>query len=60
MEMLFPALRQKEPEIAFLLGVARSAQAIRGAMNLYSNALDNDNTNYDGLVAMAKHMEIRV
>jgi hypothetical protein len=29
-------------------------------MNLYSNALDNDNTNYDGLVAMAKHMEIRV
>ncbi|NCB52447.1 MAG: AAA family ATPase [Clostridia bacterium] len=60
MQLLFPELRQNDPEIDFLLNIARSAQAIRGAVNLYSNALDNDNTSYEGLVAMAKHMEMRV
>lgn len=60
MQLLFPELRQKDPEIDFLLNVARSPQAIRGAVNLYANALDNDNISYEGLVAMAKHMELRV
>jgi hypothetical protein len=44
--------------IDFLLKIARTPQAIRGAVNLYSNAVDNNNVTYEGLVAMAKHMEM--
>ncbi len=58
-EMLFPELRD-DMQIEFLLQVARSPQAVRGAVNLYSNAADNENTTYEGLVAMAKHMEMAV
>lgn len=52
-EMLFPALNE-ERQIEFLLGIARTVQAIRGAVNLYVNAADNNNTSYADLVAMAK------
>ncbi len=38
--------------------VAQSEQAVRGAVNLYSNALDNNDTSYTGLAAMAKAMRI--
>lgn len=57
-QLLFPALRDEDKQIDFLLQIAWSTQAIRGAVNLYANAVDNDNTSYDGLVAMAKHMEM--
>lgn len=58
--MLFPLLEGKDKEIDFLLAIARSPQALRGASNLFSNAYDNENITYEGLVAMAKHMEMRV
>ncbi len=58
-QLLFPAL-EDEKAIDLLLGIARSAQALRGAMNLYVNAMDNENTSYDGLVGMAKHMEMKL
>lgn len=57
-EKLFPTLAGKDKEIEFLHAVAQSKQAIRGAANLFSNALDNENISYDGLVAMAKSMEM--
>ena len=56
--MLFPEFKGKELETDFMLAVAQSKQALRGAYNLYSNACDNDNTSYEGLVAMAKSMEM--
>ena len=56
-EILFPELADPDA-IEFLLTVARSKQAVRGAVNLYNNALDNDNTSYTGIVAMAKHMQM--
>lgn len=60
-EQLFPALVGKEEEVNFLLLVARSrAQGIRGTVNLYNNAVDNDNITYEGLVAMAKYMRMSV
>lgn len=60
MQLLFPDIADQPMEIDFLLGIAQSSQAIRGAVNLYSNALDNDNITYDGLYAMAKHMELEI
>lgn len=59
-ELLFPALIGHESELEFLLKIAHSSQAIRGAVNLYSNAYDNQNTTHKGLVAMAKFMELEV
>ena len=59
-QMLFPALAGKELEIDFLLSVARSSQAIRGAVILFTNAMDNGNTSYSGLIGMAKHMELAI
>lgn len=57
-ELLFPALCGKEKEIDLLHLIAQSEQGVRGAVNLYSNALDNENTSYEGLLAMAKAMRI--
>nr|WP_319487263.1 AAA family ATPase [uncultured Caproiciproducens sp.] len=57
-KLLFPALANSEKEIEFLHTVARSEQGVRGAVNLYSNAADNENTTYQGLLAMAKAMHI--
>lgn len=57
-KLLFPALASSEKEIEFLHTIARSEQGVRGAVNLYSNAADNENTTYQGLIAMAKAMRI--
>lgn len=59
-EQLFPEIAAEASSVDFLWGIAQSAQAIRGATNLYSNAFDNGDTSYEGLVAMAKHMEMRL
>ncbi len=57
---LFPILveENKEAEIDYLLQVVRSPQALRGTINLFLNAYDNENYTYAGLVAMAKFMGI--
>lgn len=60
MQLLFPALAQCEKELEFLHVIAQSEQGVRGAVNLYSNACDNENTSYEGLKAMAKAMKIVV
>lgn len=59
-ELLFPVLRARsmEAEIDFLWGIAQTQQALRGAVNLFSNAYDNGNYTLKGLAAMAKHMEL--
>lgn len=57
-KLLFPTLANSSKEIKLLWSIAKSEQGIRGAMNLYSNAVDNENTTYDGLIAMAKEMKI--
>ncbi len=60
MELLFPSLGSKDMELDFMLKIAQSSQAIRGATNLFSNAHDNENITYKGLVAMAKFMDLAV
>lgn len=59
---LFPILESenKEKEIDFLFQIAQTQQALRGTVNLFSNAYDNKNYSYNGLVAMAKFMDIEV
>ncbi|MCM1507425.1 MAG: AAA family ATPase [Ruminococcus flavefaciens] len=59
---LFPVLKSENmnAEIDFLLRIARTPQALRGAINLFSNAYDNENYTYAGLVAMAQFMDIEV
>lgn len=56
-ELLCPALQGKK-EITYLLNIAHSPQGLRGAINLYSNALDNNDITYGGLVSMAQAMKI--
>lgn len=58
--LLFPAVQEDEKAISFLLSIARSEQGIRGASNVFSNAVDNGNITYDGLLAMAKAMRINI
>ena len=58
MKLLFPALADCKKEIDFLHVIAQSEQGVRGAVNLYSNAVDNENTTYEGLLAMAQTMRI--
>lgn len=58
--LLFPAIAEDEKAKGFILGIARSEQGIRGARNVFSNAVDNGNITYDGLLAMAKAMKLKV
>lgn len=55
--LLCPAVTG-EKEIDLLHTIAMSEQGIRGAINLYSNAIDNEDISYKGLLAMAKAMHI--
>lgn len=59
-KLLFPILSDNamNAEIDFLWGIAKSQQALRGAVNLFSNAYDNSCYDIKGLVAMAKFMEL--
>lgn len=57
-KLLFPALADCQKEIDFLHVIVQSEQGIRGAMNLYSLAADNENTTFDGLLATAREMRI--
>ncbi|MBQ6169761.1 MAG: AAA family ATPase [Ruminococcus sp.] len=59
---LFPLLEvgNMDKEIDFLHRIARTPQAIRGVINLFSNAYDNEDYSFKGLVAAAKGMNIEV
>lgn len=59
---IFPVLKENNmnAEIDYLLKIARTPQALRGAVNLFSNAFDNENFTYAGLVAMAEFMDMEV
>lgn len=59
---LFPLLESGsfDKEIELLWRVSKTPQALRGAINLFSNAYDNDNYTYDGLVAMMKFMDMHI
>lgn len=59
-EMLLPILNGKEQEITLLHKIAQTTQGIRGAMLLFSNAYDEGNYDFDGLVKMAKIMRINL
>ena len=58
--LLFPILADNDmsAEIDFLWKISQTQQAIRGAVNLFSNAYDNGKYDLPGLVAMAKFMEL--
>lgn len=55
--LLFPAIKTKDA-IKLLVKIAQSEQGIRGANNVYSNAVDNEDISYAGLISMAKNMAI--
>lgn len=59
---LFPLLESEkmEKEIDLLWKVAKTPQALRGAINLFSNAYDNENYTYQGLIAMMKFMDMQI
>lgn len=58
--LLFPSIATDEKAIQLIVGIARTEQGIRGAMNVFSNAVDNENITYEGLFAMAKDMRLKV
>lgn len=57
---LFPKLAEdgRKKELNFLHGISQSKWGIRGAVNVYNNAVNNENISYDGLYAMARTMGI--
>lgn len=61
-KMLFPALQEQglTKELNFLLSICRSKWGIRGATNVYENAINNEDISVDGLFAMARTLGIEV
>lgn len=57
---LYPQLEKGSMQEEFMLSVARSREALRGANNLFTNAYDNEDISYEGLVKMAKHMKMMI
>jgi DNA transposition AAA+ family ATPase len=55
-KLMFPSLKEKELQL--LLKIAKSRYGLRGAVNVFRNALNNKNCEYDGLYAVARHMGI--
>lgn len=57
---LFPRLAEQEAreELKFLHSVSQSKWGIRGAVNLYNNAVNNADISYKGLYGMARQMGI--
>lgn len=59
-QLLFPAIAGDDKATQLILGIARSEQGLRGAGNVFSNAIDNGNITYAGLIAMAKAMRLKI
>lgn len=57
---LFPKLAEQgaKEELKFLHSVSQSKWGIRGAVNLYNNAVNNADISYKGLYGMARQMGI--
>ena len=59
---LFPKLAEEgqKKEAAFLHGICQSKWGVRGAVNVYNNAVNNEDITYTGLYNMARNMGIGV
>lgn len=62
MELIFPYLKENKmtKEIDFLWGISRSKWGIRGAVNVYNNAVNNEDVSFKGLYDMAQDMGVGV
>lgn len=58
--LLFPILKGHDNELRFLHKVAQTAEGVRGAVRLFSNAYDNERYDFAGIVAMAKSMRMEL
>lgn len=59
-KMIFTYLKENQmtKELDFLLSIARSKWGIRGAVNVYNNAVNNEDVSFRGLYAIANDMGI--
>lgn len=60
-EQLFPVLAAdtaSEKELAFVHSICQSKWGVRGAVNVYNNAVNNEDISYKGLLAMARAMGV--
>lgn len=62
MHKLFPLLsdQNQKKELEFLRGISQSKWGIRGAVNVYNNAVNNEDITYNGLYGMARAMGIGI
>lgn len=59
MQKLFPAIADDKQKIDYLWKISQTVQAIRGTVELYNSACQNGDCSYEGLVAIAKYMDIK-
>ena len=59
-KQLFPLLAENhmEKEINFMHSICQSKWGVRGAVNVYNNAVNNEDNSYKGLLSMARSMGI--
>ena len=57
---LFPKLAEdgRKKELTFLPGICRSKWGIRGEVNVYNNAVNNEDISHEGLYNMARTMGV--
>ncbi len=58
LKKLFPEMSHSAKELDFLYGVATSRWGLRGAVNVYNNALNHKDITYQGLLLMARNMGV--
>jgi hypothetical protein len=59
-ELFFPALKEKgmKKEIDYLYAISHSKWGIRGMVNVFNNAANNEDISFEGLEKMANTMGI--
>lgn len=59
-KLIFPAIKDDEEKVKLMLSVARSVHGLRGAVNVFNNAINSDDISHKGLLQHIKELPKKV
>lgn len=59
-KLIFPAIKDDEERVKLMLSVARSVHGLRGAVNVFNNAINSDDISHKGLLQHIKELPKKV
>ena len=59
-KLIFPAIKDDEERVKLMLSVVRSVHGLRGAVNVFNNAINSDDISHKGLLQHIKELPKKV